>query len=156
MSNDLAKRAVACKNWRWMPGMLVMSDPDQVPRVIGSPVWPSELRARVTGEWLGRWYGVGQFCVDHPDAEHESMSGDDLPGTLPDLDDPATLGCLLALVRDAWCDQGLHCAGRYSDGEWLWHVQGGYPHGATFRRRVCTIGHVTEAEALVVALEAAC
>ena len=83
------------------------------------------------------------------------MSGDDLPGTLPDLDDPATLGCLLALVREAWGDQGLHCAGRYSDGKWLWHVQGGHPHGATFRRRVYAIGHGTEAEALVAALEAA-
>lgn len=68
---------------------------------------------------------------------------------------PATLGCLLALVREAWGDQGLHCAGRYSDGKWLWHVQGGHPHGATFRRRVYAIGHGTEAEALVAALEAA-
>jgi len=109
----------------------------------------------VTSVVLGRWYGVGQFCVDHPDAENESMSGDDLPGTLPDLNDAATIGCLLALVRQAWDDKGLHCAGRYSDGQWLWHVQGGKPHGASFRRSVCTIGHVTEAEALVVALEAA-
>lgn len=32
------------------------------------------------------------------------MSGDDLPGTLPDLADPATRGCLLALARKKYPD----------------------------------------------------
>ena len=141
---DLARRAVACMNWRWMPGMLVMSDPERVPRVIGSPVWPSELRARVTSEVLGRWHGVGQYCVDYPDSEHETMSGDDLPGTLPDLTDAGTLGCLLALVREAWTDKvacicTLHYASR-------WFID--LPNGEV----ICCD---TEAEALVAALKVA-
>ena len=62
----LARRAVACKGWRWMPGMRWRTEDD---------------RGRLDDfqpEYMGR----------PPDA-------------LPDLTDPATLGCLLALVREA-------------------------------------------------------
>lgn len=127
---DLAKRAVACKRWRWMPGMLTTDG----------------LRVAHNGDQL-----VG---ISH-DYKRNEWCELGLNGRLPDLDDPATLGCLLALVREAWDDQGLHCAGRYGSGEWLWHVQGGKPHGASFRRHVYAIGHGTEAEALVAALKAA-
>lgn len=59
--NKLAKRAVACKHWRWMPGML--------------------------DEHGNRYVAEGRY-------PRRSV--------LPDLTDPATLGCLLALVREAW------------------------------------------------------
>lgn len=106
MSNlDLARRAVACKHWRWMPGMLA---------VVGVE------RQRVLSEKLpayGDW--------------------------IPDLDDPATLGCLLALVREAWGDDGI-CPD-FNKMRWTiltWDC--------------CAIGDgSTEAEALVAALEAA-
>jgi len=58
---------------------------------------------------------------------------------LPDLTDPATLGCLLALVREAWGDRYL-CASLSP--RKLWMVDGWSLHD-------------TEAEALVAALEAA-
>jgi hypothetical protein len=70
---------------------------------------------------------------------------------LPDLTDPATLGCLLALVREALDDE---CACvfpiDYGPGgvRWVARLTAG---GRDMTQRV----HVTEAEALVAALEAA-
>ena len=61
---ELAKKAVACKDWRWMPGMLALD----------------------TGLRL------------------DEMT-DDWEAALPDLSDPATLGCLrhlAAKAHDAW------------------------------------------------------
>ena len=149
-SRVLARRAVACKQWRWMPGMLVMSDPTAVPRVIGSPIWPSDLRARVTSAVLGRWFGVGEFCVDHPDAEHETMSGDDLPGTLPDLSDHATMGCLLALVRDAYHAPDAYLMGSVTK-QWVVHH---FAEPEAYWKPLSK-WQPTEAAALVAALEAA-
>lgn len=65
----------------------------------------------------------------------------------PDLSDPATLGCLLHLVREAYGDRSLQAndAGEYDMLHWHVFI------GPTF---ACT-GHDTEAEALVAALEAA-
>jgi hypothetical protein len=63
----LAKRAVACKGWRFMGGMLLAA-------AIGKQ-------------------RVYDYLADEP-----YWSAD---GWLPDLTDPATLGCLLALVREA-------------------------------------------------------
>jgi hypothetical protein len=60
----LARRAVACPRWRWMPGMKVGND-------------------RIMDE-----------------SETREVRSDELP----DLTDFATLGCLVALVREAWAD----------------------------------------------------
>lgn len=115
----LARRAVACKGWRWMPGMLH-----------GTPT-------REGIAWTTRYSDLGL----HVDADR-----------VPDLTDPATLGCLLALVREAWADE---CAG---------HTYDEFAHGWFFKSRVHDgdggnvriLGHFrSEAEALVAALEAA-
>ena len=69
---------------------------------------------------------------------------------VPDLRDPATLGCLLALVREAWdadfIDVTCEQAKEPQDGGYLWRVN-----------LCCGKGRLgfTEAEALVAALEAA-
>lgn len=91
---ELPRRAVACKGWRWMPGMRLQN---------------------------------GYMLKD----EDFPTLGDEY-GWLPDLEDPATMGCLLALVREAW---GVRV-------DWM-----------TLAR---VLGEdATEAEALVAALEAA-
>ena len=66
----LARRAVATKHWRWLPGMLVHS------------TWYSE-----------------SFRLDCDIADHEA-EGRLTNEAIPDLTDPATLGCLLHLWRE--------------------------------------------------------
>lgn len=97
MNGELAERAVACKHWRWVAGM------------------QSSHGARYLGGDC--WVDKGAGGVVYADAND---------GELPDLDDPATLGCLLALVREA-------------HGKSVWLLATGK----------------TEAAALVAALEAA-
>jgi hypothetical protein len=66
---------------------------------------------------------------------------------VPDLTDPATLGCLLALVRESWgvC---VHVAPDTG-----WHVRRAVlPNGSTINLGIV---EATEAAALVAALEAA-
>jgi hypothetical protein len=114
----LARRLVACRGWRWMPGM----------------------SAR-------RWSGHGEVSavarVSAPARETPWLS----EGWLPDLSDPATLGCLLALVREAWGPAYGTGRPHLRPTATGWFVAScGYP--------VAPEG-LTEAEALVAALEAA-
>lgn len=115
----LARRAVACPRWRWMPGMKVGND-------------------RIMDE-----------------SETREVRSDELP----DLTDPATLGCLLALVREAWGDPRAYLCdyGGYDSVEW-----GVVSHEWDAKRQAegpkawfsCLLGDAgTEAEALVAALE---
>ncbi len=67
------------------------------------------------------------------------------PG-LPDLTDPATLGCLLALVREAWSDPYLCAVG---DSDTGWRVD------AVTAQVQDLHSYPSEAEALVAALESA-
>ena len=61
---------------------------------------------------------------------------------LPDLTDPATLGCLLALVREGWRSPLIHP--RAAGCEWrMWKTE---PYAYAYE---------TEEEALVAALESA-
>lgn len=111
----LARRAVACKGWRWMRGM----SNDQGQTIDCVELIPGKAYC---GEW---------------DADMTA---------LPDLTDPATLGCLLALVREAWGDPQAFVG-------WF------DPHWKVIRCRTesllgCLAGRgAIEAEALVAALE---
>jgi hypothetical protein len=114
---ELARRAVACKGWRWIPGMRW---------------WTEDDRGR-----------LDDFQPEYMGRPHDA---------LPDLTDPATLGCLLHLVREAWGDPTIVTAATLELGGvrgWVaecWAPQSPL-HTLTPRP--------TEAAALVAALEAA-
>ena len=114
----LGRRAVACCRWRWMGGML--------------------------------W----RYSDGRPGSRIDDSESDD-DGTLdhavhavPDLSDPATMGCLLALVREAWRDPiavAVVPAYMFPAAPRFWLAC----FGAT------DLSASTEAEALVLALESA-
>lgn len=119
MNVELAKRTVACKGWRWMAGMLIADH--------GAGIrfcWQEDGVLHGAANEGGAWMRV------HADR------------ALPDLDDAATRGCLLALVRDLRHDPALYV-----------HP---YGHGWRWRSnyRDCSAIYDSEAEALVAALEA--
>jgi len=82
---ELGKLVASLKGFKWMPGML----DDEGDRVLSAK----------EGE-AGRWY-VEFFDKHGACSASEIRTGD--TEQIPDLSDAATLGCLLALVRVAWC-----------------------------------------------------
>jgi hypothetical protein len=73
---------------------------------------------------------------------------------VPDFTDPATMGCLLAIVREVWQDPGLAVVGTLSRSGRQWKIVAGHHHGGKFRRTAETPCD-SEAEALIALLEAA-
>ena len=131
-AHDLARRAVACKHWRWMPGMLPLNGTGFSYRILRVRKDGTPVTAGMHATWP-------------------------LFDALPDLADPATLGCLLALVREAWGDPHAYCAPRRASiiggflcgpGWYVW-VAPEFLKGGEYWPSP------TEVEALVAALEAA-
>jgi len=124
---QLARRVIACKRWGWMPGML------------------SNKGLRIVRRDFDG-YVVGYY-------ENMSYIAECVPGTLPDLTDPATLGCLLSLVREAWGPEAtvsVNISGFWAVGGA--RIQKGKSAGHTIN---LGIWKLTEVEALVAALEVA-
>ena len=125
----LARRAVACKNWRWMPGMATNSKFCRV--VAACPVESVPC------------------CAEEGATEDDCYAVwlDGVP-LFPDLTDSATLGCLLALVREAYGDP-------YAS---IWYSADHNHSGdrwSYYSKAFSFSGHATEADALVAALEGA-
>jgi hypothetical protein len=130
MTDDMIRlgmRAVECKGWKWLPGMLYQyrEESDEV-TVPTKHYWCDPTRVRDN------------------DPDTPACSGG---LSVPDLSDPATLGCLLALVREAWAEPSLTVA---CTGEWWDCDCQRWPS-----TRCAAFSGLTEAEALVAALESA-
>jgi hypothetical protein len=117
----LGARALACRGWCWMPGML---------DVLG---WRYSLMSDRVGKPTLGAMKHGWAC----------MIAGVQSSRRPDLADPATLGCLLALVREAWGKPHMTTKRNPALG-WLM-IEG---HEDLF-----TTAADTEAEALICALE---
>ena len=127
---NLGRRAAACRGWRWMPGMSLIRR--KTGPAGGTGLRPTQLRVALT---CG--HPCDPFaCVTDVDRLPRPCPPD--PHWVPDFRDPATLGCLLALVREA---KGDPCWQVLCLGDEVWSIEGAdYP---------------TEGEAHVAALEAA-
>jgi len=146
---SLGVRAVACKGFLWMPGMLAMytwggtardrflcADDDGVHMVVES---------KVVGEgepltWLRK--RPASFARD----------------CLPDLDDPATLGCIEhGLLPEMYGDDCNLASWVAADGSTRWTLEYTPDPCSSPHQRVSVSddGHESKGEALVFALEAA-
>lgn len=130
----LGRRAIACEGWRGMPGM--KSLPDSHGRVYR--VCQSERGGLRLTQEAGR---------------RLRQPAPDVHSLIPDLSDPATLGCLLALVREAF--QAPYSGVVWSNiGGWTCAIIGSDGNEQGRLTQGLFLGD-TEAEALVAALEAA-
>ena len=135
---QLACRAVACKRWRWIPGMLAHT---------GLRIVRHDSDGYLVGYFANHAYistCINDVWTDAPDNTVDC---------LPDFRDPATMGCLLALVREAWGPEAtvsVNISGFWAVGGA--RIQTGKSAGHTIN---LGIWKATEVEALVAALEAA-
>ena len=83
---EIGQRAGACGHWRWMPGMLVQLDRGP---------------CRVFSVQSDGWIGLAE--------EHSRGTPlySKLTANIPDFTDPATVGCLLAIVRESKRDRWI-------------------------------------------------
>ena len=148
MSEELARRAVACRHWRWAPGMLIKTVGGPTDRIAGidSTYIHAWAESQQTENPRGMWI---RYRLDRMNKHG-----------VPDLSDPATVGALLALVREAVepqrapGDWPIVCTYQSQAKQWgvgAWLNESGK---ATFAALVLPT-YETEAAALVAALEAA-
>jgi len=128
---DLGRRAVACKGWRCGPG--VKSLPDAHGRV-----------------WRVCQSERGGLRLFQEAGRRLRERAPEIGNLIPDLSDPATLGCLLALVIEHHPTARIQFIQRIDSGERhaivTWEALDGRTHST---------GKRPTAEALVAALEAA-
>lgn len=138
----LARRAAACEHWKWRAGMRVVISYAE-----------ATASARIVSARLD-----GIACADERGLRygwHHLGAGPAQERCLPDLADAATMGCLLALVREAWPGWRVtvEWGGEPSDPEYGW-VAVCYDDRTGEVRTLGPDGG-TETDALVAALEAA-
>jgi hypothetical protein len=85
---ELGERAIACKYWSWYAGMRVLRGESCLGRIAESSGAPLALRT----------------VYARP---YEPIINEVQPGDIPDLRDSPTMGALLALVREVFCDPGI-------------------------------------------------
>ena len=145
---ELGKRARACKGFRWLPGMLAWRTTHRGERVQVRLIDGLDQHAELTDPRRVETTPSGTRLFE---SGHSVVDGwhrvEDLT---PDLSDPATLGCLLALVREAFGTDQMHVYHATCAGDWVVHH-----HDPPRGRGPTSVRGRTEAIALLAALEAA-
>jgi hypothetical protein len=133
-AEEWGRVAVSLPGWRWMPGMLAV--PTSHPRERWLICWSDQQYTKTLDGWdgphgwegggykvdNGKVWGIGPYAGDPID-----LSGD---GWLPDPDDPATAGCLLALLGSS-----VMSVEPADDGGWLVELYDlGVYHGSSLGR----------------------
>lgn len=85
---ELALSLVTCSGWSWLPGMLLITPEEKYERV---------LRVRKSD---------GYLCL--ADDSENTINWYDPKGSYPDLYDPATLGCVMSLLKFRMKEPTLH------------------------------------------------
>jgi hypothetical protein len=134
---ELARRAVACRGWRWMRGMVAVRI--EAPPFFSEGADPSKI--------VGRDYLVTDITPTRVRCVGDSFRVGNT-AYVPDLTDAATLGCLLALVREARNTPYGNVAVVIANAE---PPRLAFVGGLTVAERFFVA--TTEAEALVLALE---
>lgn len=142
----LGSRAVATKHWRWLEGMAAWTTEngqthDERVRLVSLPQKRQDAQERVH---------VAVAIADN----NASICTVFTSTLIPDFSDPATLGCLLALVREVGKTRDVSALrSEFKDGSVVWSVP-------VDTRLVVELGledgfirGATEAEALVAVLE---
>ena len=152
----LGKRVVACKHWRWMPGMAVMrKDTDDIfDEISGMSFVITEVRVTAAAfevcEPQHHFVDVSTLL----NGKTRSVGRMFTKGLLPDFSDPATLGCLLYLVREVAKNRNVSAIrSEFNDGSVVWAVSVETRLALEMGLEDGFVRGATEAECLVAVLE---
>jgi hypothetical protein len=90
---ELSRKLAGHAKWKWMAGMCVLpfDDASDYYRLDG-------IRLTDETEWSGSFYDNGRVARIRVVNSEDDM----VRGEAPDLSDPATQGCLIAMLREAY------------------------------------------------------
>lgn len=146
---SIAKRLVQSPNWKWMPGMLALKT-NEVGEVIPVRLLPNVNYEQVASTTISSTHPSERRIIQSGYTKTKSwLNLDDL---IPDLRDPATLGCIHHLIRKLWATKETKTRPipvvNISECDGKWEV--GYRYGEV---RVSIFFSDLEIEAIAWALE---
>jgi hypothetical protein len=146
---SIAKRLVQSPNWEWTPGMLVLTT-NNIGAITPVRLMESIDNQQVASTDISSVQPSGRKIL--PLGYTQAYSWLNVDGLIPDLRDPATLGCIHHLIRKLWATKETKTRPipvvNISECDGKWEV--GYRYGEV---RVSIFFSDLEIEAIAWALE---